>query len=208
MEISASLIQLALVLVPGAVAALIIAALAFHKRISNVEFVFIASVISILSYAILELFLAPGTASILRAIATGFNTNPPPEINLIHILYSTLISIGLGLAVSFAINYKLIFRVAKLFRISNKYGDEALYMFYLNIKQINFVNFIDIENDTIYSGTIKMFDISGDYVEVVLGNVTIYSYEDARVLGEVSSVYLKRLGSKIVLQEPDVKDDL
>ncbi|MGI9250168.1 MAG: hypothetical protein ACR2PR_03090 [Pseudohongiellaceae bacterium] len=119
----------------------------------------------------------------------------------VEIIFGVLISIPLAGFLSFIVDNKLVHRIAQRLHISNKYGDENLFSYYLNIEDISWVNIRDIQNNLTYQGQIGWFSENAKIQEIVLHNVTVYTYADAKRLYELPSVYLSRPQGCFIIEE-------
>ncbi|HEX4300312.1 MAG TPA: hypothetical protein VH327_05520, partial [Gammaproteobacteria bacterium] len=95
--------------------------------------------------------------------------------------------------------HKIFHRIALRFNISNKYGDENLYSFFLQNRNWLYVR--DIENNLTYEGLLVSYSENDLIQEIVLSQVTVYSYKDSEKYYSVPSVYLSKAIGKFNIEE-------
>lgn len=78
-------------------------------------------------------------------------------------------------------HYKLINLFGKWIKLTNKYGDENLYSYFLNAKDVDEVYVRDINNLT-YHGLIDSYSENDEIKEIVLVDVVVYDYETSKEL--------------------------
>ena len=129
-----------------------------------------------------------------------------PLLSPLEIIWAIFIGIPLGFIVSWIINYKFLHKFAEFIKMSTKYGDENLYSYYLNTNEVDWVYIRDKEKDLIYQGRVQSYSENEKIQEIVLTEVTVYSYYDPEKLYETPSVYISReLGKLQIEQIPEVK---
>lgn len=101
---------------------------------------------------------------------------------------------------SFLINKKSINDFARWIKLSNKYGDESLYYFYLRSQEVKEVYIHVKDMDRIYHGLIDSFSQTAETCEIVLVDASIYYYEDATLLYRVDKVYISRPISQLIIE--------
>lgn len=99
-------------------------------------------------------------------------------------------------------NKKIVNKVAQLLRISDKYGDENLFSYFLNSPDVRWVYVRDIENNLSYRGLVKSFAETKEVQEVVLTDVTVFDYENSDELYSVERIYLAKPAGSFVIETP------
>ncbi|WP_136467324.1 hypothetical protein [Flagellimonas onchidii] len=122
-----------------------------------------------------------------------------------EVIWASIISILLGFIISKIDHSKLINNLARKLNISNKYGDENLYSYFLNSPDINWVYLRDIENSLTYLGTVESFSETTEHKEIVLGQVTVYSYPKSKELYEIDRIYLVYPKDKLIIEQAKLK---
>ena len=98
------------------------------------------------------------------------------------------------------INYKVFNKLAQKINVSSKYGDENLYSYYLNAKEIDWVYVRDIENNLTYQGRIESYAENDHMQEMVLYDVTVFRYQDSVQLYSVPTIYLNKEMGKFIIE--------
>lgn len=200
MEVSELTLKLILVLVPGAIAGMIYEKLTLHAKWSPFKFIIHSIMFGGVSYLLVQGLqdLLCGTHS-LRAF---WKNLPSKEIPYQAVIYASLASIPLGLAASAIDQYKLINRFGKFLRITNKYGDENLYYYFLNAQHVSEVYIRDRTAQLTYHGLIESFSESKETHEIVLRDVVVYDYDTSQELYTLDKIYLSKHKNEIVIELP------
>jgi len=192
---------LVVVLLPGILAAVICDRITVHSKWGSFKFGLYSVVLGIGSYAALQsiyysidlfdrLFFNTQSWTVLHVWSSALSSTP--SIPPFEVLFSALISVPLAFFASYVINYKWINKLASYLKISQKYGDENLFSYYLNSDEIVWVYIRDITSNLTYEGTIVSFSENEQLQEVVLADVTVYRYEDSSMLYSVPTIYLAK----------------
>jgi hypothetical protein len=123
--------------------------------------------------------------------------------NLLESGVAILLSLPVALLASFLVNYKIFNKISQKLRVSDKYGDDNLFSYYLTSEDIDWVYVRDIENGLTYQGRIDSYSENANMQELVLYDVTVFSYEESDELYSLPSIYLsKSLGHFIIESIP------
>lgn len=101
------------------------------------------------------------------------------------------------------VNFKLLNRVAQRLRVSDKYGDENLYHYFLNSKEIEWVYVRDIENNLTFQGCVVSFSENAVCQEIVLRDVVVYRFSDSAKLYSMEKLYLSRELGKLLIESTE-----
>jgi hypothetical protein len=211
MEASELMIRLIVLLIPGVIAALIIETLTVHKAWDKFRFMVYAILLGFASYALLQLVLGiiwftcrllafDFTYTKLGSWASLFNAKDP--IDVIEVMLACGASVILGGGLSAIIQYKVTHRIARWLRISDKYGDENLFSFFLNAKEVTWICIRMPSKNLTYEGWRESFSETDKIREIVLRDVRVYRYEDSALLYEVPAIYLCLPVDDIVIEMP------
>lgn len=122
-----------------------------------------------------------------------------PNIKVLEVFQATMLAMPVAFFASVIVNYKIFNKLSQRLLISNKYGDENLYSYFLNAKEVNWIYIRDIENDLTYQGQIISFSENDNIQEIVLSDVTVYSYKDSMEYYSVPSLYLcRKMGTFVI----------
>jgi len=190
-------ISLIVLLVPGVIAALIYDAITQHKEWTNFTFSITAIVFGWFSYLPLYLFNAlfaycgfPFHFSIFETLIRLLNGDKIGSAIYIDIITASIFSIFIAAIASACDNYKIFTRIARYCKISNKYGDENLFSYFLNSNEIDWVYIRAKTQGYTYLGVVLTHSETRDIQEIALGNVDIYDYETSAFLYHSDSLYL------------------
>jgi hypothetical protein len=132
-----------------------------------------------------------------------FIFDPSNQFLLSDVFWATFVSIPLGIIVAAIINHKLVNKIARFFHASFKYGDENLFSYFLNARDTDWVYVRDKEKQLTYQGRVHSHSENLSFQELVLIDVTVYSYDDSVEYYSVPKLYLsKPLGMFIIESVP------
>lgn len=220
MEISGLTLKLIFLLTPGALAATIYKRLTVrHKEQSDFMFVIISIMLGMFSYLLLQiltyvydfvinLFLLPcNRHRNYEVIRTFSNISDSNIIPYSEIIYASIISIFLGFVITKVDDSKIINSIARRFKVSNKYGDENLYSYFLNSPDIEWVYVRDIENSLTYLGSVKAFSETQEFKEIVLIQVTVFNYPNSEELYDLERIYLCFPKDKVIIEQAKINSN-
>ena len=203
------------ILFPGLIAAVICDKLVVHTvKWDTFKYSIYSFIFGVLSYLLLQgVYLIPLTlpncsCAIITTKQTILNvwTIVEPKnisISLPEVFYATLLAPIVAALSAWAVNFKLINKLAKKFNISRKYGDENLYSFFLNSDEVNWVYVRDIKNNLTYEGRVVSFSETDSMQELVLSDVAIYDYKTSKLLYSVPDIYMiKPMGEFVIERIP------
>lgn len=206
-------VTLIIMLIPGILAAVIADKIAVHSRWDSFKFGLYSVVMGFAAYASVQMLVWA------RALLVGLICWTPPHLSYLHI-WSAVLSDGNGISAieivaavvmalplaffcAWVVNFKLMNKIARRLSVSMKYGDENLYSYYLNTKEVIWVYVRDINANLTYQGMVFSHSENRDMQELVLTDVTVYRYDDSAYLYDVPTVYLSRpLGVLTIEQTP------
>jgi hypothetical protein len=214
MNISTLALKLIMLLFPGLIAALIYRRLTVkHKERSDFMFTLIAITEGMFSYLALQtiyflgVFIynffatSPLTYGVLETFKDLSNSNVIPYS---EIMMASGIAIVFGLITVKVSHDNLLNRYAAKWGISNKYGDENLYSNFLNDDDIDWIYVRDIPNKLVYLGAVQSFSESMDFKELVLNDVTVFTFPECEELYEVRKIYLCLPKDKIIIEQANL----
>nr|WP_288931322.1 hypothetical protein [uncultured Allomuricauda sp.] len=200
MEISELTLKLILLLIPGSIACIIYERLTIHKQWNSFKFVTNAILFGAISYLVAQLGF--GICGTDETFANFWENLPTKEIPYDAIAKASMISILIGISSTAIDNYKLINRFGKWLKLTNKYGDENLYSYFLNAKEVEEVYIRDIENNITYHGIINSFSENEHFKEIVLIEVDVYEYETSKIMYSLDKVYLSKANDNLIIELP------
>ena len=200
MEISELTLKLILLLVPGSIACIIYERLTIHKQWTSFKFITNAILFGGISYILAQLVF--NIFTIDNSFISFWKNLPTKEIPYSVILKASIISIFIGLAATGLDHYKIINRFGRWLNLSNKYGDENLYSYFLNAKEVDEVYVRDIENKLTYHGLINSYSENNNIKEIVLIDVVVYDYNTSKKLYELDKIYLSKSNDNLIIELP------
>lgn len=200
MEISELTLKLIILLVPGALSSVIYERLAIHRKWTPFQFIANSILFGVVSYLIAQIFfdlICRGED--LRALWANLSSK---EIPFSAVLKSTACSIFLALLCVWFDYRKLLNKFAKRFGMTNKFGDENLYTFFLNASNVEEVYIRDIDNNITYHGMIDSFSETETFTEMSLFDVKVYEYKTSNLMYAVDKLYLSKLRGSLIIEVP------
>lgn len=201
MSISELVWKLFLLLLPGVIAVLMQEQINVVKH-TNFKFIINAALYGVATFIIMEIFysifiivmalfykykLCWGlNLSIWDGILNGSN-----QYNKIELFLSYIFSIPIGFFFGFLSlrNYPLKF--FKWLGLTNRYGDDDVWSFYLNSPDVNWVLVRDKKDNLTYFGKIRAYSDTGIKREILLSEVEVFTSDDWIPLYESESIYLE-----------------
>lgn len=202
MDISSLTIKIIILLIPGLISYFI------YKRITNRQtkrsdlmFISISILLGTLSYLALQIFcfkfncLGYENLRTFELLATS-TTIPYQEV-----FGASLFGIIIAYLFTFIDSYNIVNKIAIKIKASNKVNDENLFSIFLGDKDISWIYIRDIKNSLTYRGWIYSFSENEEDREVVLKEVTVYTYPEAIKLYDIASIYLNFKSENIIIEQ-------
>ncbi len=142
--------------------------------------------------------------NILETFKELSGTNSIPYV---EVIWATMLGIVIGFIAAGIDHKKYINRIGNTLKLTNKYGDENLFMKFLNSPDIEYVYVRDIANKLSYSGYIDSYSETESFKELVLGNVDIYNYPDSELLYSIERIYLCLPVNSVILELANHKNN-
>lgn len=207
MELSGLAIKLIMILIPGAICSLIIERLTIHKNWIPFKFIVNVILFGSLTYLIYQLFITipfwiTGDPNDQEILDVWLQLTDKNEIPFDEVIWGSVISIFLGFISSAFVQYKILNKTAQFLRISDKYGDENLYTYFLNSPATDEVYVRDYENGMTYHGIVHSYSEDNNSKELVLSNVTVYISETSEKLYDVEKIYISKLSDNMTIELP------
>jgi len=211
MSVNELAISIGVVLFPGLLATIICDKIASHTpkwrvfKYSVYSFVF-----GVLCYACVQ-FASWAAQAVVNLIGCQSNTAPllkvwsiatadKPNVDLREVAFASLTA-PIVAAIAASINdWKLLNRIAQKLNLSVKFGDENLFSYYLNRRDIDWVYVRDPRTNQTYQGRVVQWSETDHIQEVVLSDVTVYEYESSKELYSLPTVYLARTTGTFVIE--------
>jgi hypothetical protein len=200
-------LKLILLIIPGIIASLVYNRLAAHKKWSNFEYSIHILLLGVMSYLALQLswnlivLLRCNKTYNFESLEIWKTLADTKIIPYKEITLASLFAFVLGYFSSFLDKYKIINNIGRRFKVSNKYGDENLFSFFLNSNDIKYVYVRQIKNNLTYHGYVESYSENESISEIALVDVKVYSYLDSDLLYEVDRIYISLNKSEIIIEQ-------
>lgn len=182
-------VLIAIILFPGLIATVICDKITVHfKPWGPFKYAVNSFVLGVWSYALLQLItfligLFPSSITFLPQLAGTLDiwsvaTSAERNIELAEVFTAALMAIPVAFIAAWLTNLKMFNRIATRMGISERYGDENLFSFYLNFKETDWVYVRDFENNLTYEGRVHSFSETDHMQEILLQDVTVYGYDE------------------------------
>lgn len=199
MPTSAFALKLILILIPGGLSTLILQKLTAYLKWETIKFFINSILLGGLSYLLADLIFYYWYSNEIKEFWNTFSSSNIPFWDIIR---ATGVSILVGFTAAWIENKKLITNFARRFKIADKYGEENLYSYFLNRKDITEVYVRDIANNLTFHGEIDSFSENESISEISLRNVKVYRYNDSEYLYDMPKVFLARPKNAIFIEVP------
>jgi len=208
MEISELTLKLIILLIPGGIGSIILERLTVHKPWTSFRFILNAIIIGVFAYVTLQLFVMflfnvcscmninfASSLTVWQSLKEGSMVIPYEEV-----LYASIIAVVIGLILTLADTNKWLNNFANKYGISHKYGDENLFSYFLNSKEAGYVYIRHIKHNLTYLGYINSFSETAEIKEIVLSDVSVFTYTDSQLLYEIDKIYLSLSKDDVIIE--------
>jgi len=138
---------------------------------------------------------------VLTAWSIASDTEKPTNsLRLTEVAFATLVSPLVAAFFAVSVNKKWLNKFATRLNISDKYGDENLFSYFLNSKEVSWIYIRDIENGLTYQGLVIAFSEKNSLQELLLRYVTVYRYEDSVELYSVPLILLAKPAGSFIIE--------
>lgn len=212
MEVSSLTIKIIVLLLPGIFGTFFYEKLSYKKQFDLREYIVSVIIIGFLSYFLLELWY-----SVFNSICACTNYkvlffdllfNESGKIQLSELLYSTIISLFIGITFALFYNKGIFYNVFRKLKITNESGKDVWNQLFDNdTRGINaYVYVINKKEDIIYGGQVAEYSTNSSKPELLLENVIVTrTTKRDDLLYKLNKVYLK-LTDDIVIEVDDRGD--
>ena len=201
MEVNAVAIQLALLLVPGLLWAMLDAAHRPQTQSGQFVYTLRVFVFGVISYAVVGLIynFCEKPFSIITFSESGWKLSN----SLDELAWAVTASIALSVLWLYGRTYKLVTKILNKIGATNHIADQDIweFMFNSNDPKIKYVHARDYKNDLIYAGYVRAYSESLNLRELAMYQVVIYTGKSEKIT-EVPYLYLARQPVEITLEFP------
>lgn len=208
MELTDFTLKIILLLIPGTICSLIIETVALHKKWSQFRLIISSILLGILTLGVLQLLF--WIFQVFQICTPGFHFtfletwslifNKDESLNPLEIILCIPISIVTGYLVGSAIQFKIVNKIAQGLGLSNKFGDDSLFMHFLSNQDWVYVR--DKKKELTYYGIVNSYAEDEQNKEIVLRRVIVYDYNTSSELYQLSHIYLKFKDEDLTIETP------
>jgi hypothetical protein len=185
MQITELVWKLFLLLIPGVVATIMLIQITGDKKMSVFNFVINSALYGIASFLIMEFSISlfniiktlfyPGHVIKWGLNLTIWNNlfDNNKEFNKIELVISYILSIPLGIFYGYFISRKLLNRLFKPLKLTNRYGDNDVWSFFLNSPNTQWVLVRDKLTNLTYFGNVRAYSDTSEKREILLNDVQV-----------------------------------
>ena len=213
MHLSGFIIRIIVLALPGIIGSLLYRKLRGSKQRKNWQDVVEITLFSLLSYSLygfiveIQDFLRLGTVS-FTALQALFDEQLP--IRWYEIFFASLFGILLAFMASYAHKYKVVNRLGRWVRATNRYGDEDVWDLFHNSPDSDEWVFVrDHKLNLVYFGWIHAFSESELERGLLLSDVQVFSdAETEKHLYNSKVMYIARDRHDLTIEVPQVNENL
>jgi hypothetical protein len=125
------------------------------------------------------------------------------SLDFSEVAWATAVAPVVALLAVYLVNKKVVNRFGQRLGISNKYGDENLFSYFLNASDVYWIYVRDPSAGLSYRGAIRSFSETKNVQEIVMTSVTVYDYADSSELYRLDSIYLSKPLGSFIIEAPD-----
>ncbi|HMB55875.1 MAG TPA: hypothetical protein VKM35_01565 [Arenimonas sp.] len=205
MDISELAVRLTIMLLPGVVAASVVERLTVHKPWDPFRFGLNSVLLGAASYLVAQIvmllaMLFGGQYQLLTFWSSLDQSQS--VINFPEILGVVCVGLCLGLICTIAINTRGIHRLAAKFGITEKYGDDSLFYYYLNSSDVAWVRILLPDQNKLVEGVRESHSEQDGCREVLLRDVRVYRADDHKFWYEVEAMYICSKEDLLIIEQP------
>lgn len=211
MELSELTIKIIIIISPGIITSLIFNYLTVSRKQSDFKFVIVSIVFGLINYLILQslYWFIQWVTQIcsffnkieFRLLGTLDDLGTSSTIYWGEVSSAIILSVVLGFLYSYIDHHKVINKIAWYFGVTNKYGSENAYSYFLNFENIDYVYIRCISSNLTYCGKISVFSENDGIREIILEDVKVYDYGTSEWLYDIDKVYLV-LNDDVIIEQP------
>ena len=219
MQITELVWKLFLLLLPGIVATIMLRYISTNRRYTLFEVAIYSAVLAIGLLITMELFYSVWNIVSCPFRHTGRlvwglnlslwdsifdNTKHIPKVEVF--LYY-LLSFPFGFIIGYLISRKVVIRILQKTGLTQRYGDNDVWSFYLNIKETDWVTVRDQKNNLAYFGQVVAYSDSEETREIILQSVDVYISDTWIIQYSAESVYLELEKYFYTIESPRIDEN-
>jgi len=204
MGISLFTFRLLILFFPGIICCYVIEIYTVHKEITQFKFLLNSFILGTSSYMIywllLKLINLLFKENFTITTFISFMTDTNHLISFKVLLFVSLIAIMLGLIITIIDNNKLHIKLAHKLKLTYKFGEQDVWGYTLNSKDIGWVTIRDLKNNLMYNGWVLSYSDNMNNPEILLSDVEVYNNTTGDLFYVINTLYLTLDKSNIYLE--------
>lgn len=189
-NVSLLLIKMVFLIIPGAVTLYVFERLTGSRKAKDWKEIVTLVFFSVLSYAIYAGIIAHWGSRNYAFLTTLYDEKSP--IPWVDILYASLISIVIAFVAAYLNRYKIINKIGKFLKATNRYGDEDVWNYFHNMPDTEWVVVRDHKTNLAYYSAIAVFSDSDKTRELLLQDADVFDNNSGDFLYSVDAMYFSR----------------
>lgn len=214
MEITELVWNLFVILLPGVVATLMLRHITTNKHYSIFDFIIYSATLGIGVLIIMEMFyslysICYGIFNSKVRLIWGLNLtiwdnifNGQRKLNKLELFFSYLLSIPFGFFWGFLITKKIAMKIFQKLNLTNRFGDDDVWSFYLNSPNTGWILVRDKKENLTYFGKVSAFSDTTEKREILIKDVIVYTTDKWEKLYESNAVYLELNNFDFSIESP------
>lgn len=201
MELSEFTLRVFMLFVPGLVSFLIIGKLTVHGDFKLYHVILYSLLLGLVSYFLYySLTLIPGIGLSFTFVERLADKTQVIEYR--EVILVSLMSVPVGTAFTFLINYKVLPKAARYLKIARTHGDVGVWSHIMDWEHTDWVVVRDDKNDIMYEGWVEVYSDVGEEDEMFLRDVIVYRNSTAERLYDTPAMYLARRREELTVEFP------
>jgi hypothetical protein len=154
-------VTIIIILLPGIIATIISDKLTYHSKWDSFKYGLYSLILGFFTYVFLQIlvyiydiFIACSLSNISWHHLTVWSntTSENIDISFWEVGLAIILSVPIAFIASWSINYKILNKFGKYIHVTSKYGDENLFSYFLNSKEVDWVYVRDQTRGLTYQG--------------------------------------------------------
>jgi len=187
MTISEFAFRLIIIFIPGIVSFFIIDRLTSQKELPLSRQSLYSLLLGFLNYEIYYLICLIQQKEVHFFASLAGNVS---KIDIAELINVTGISVIIGLATAYIINYRLIYKLAWFIKVTKKFGDDTVWNFLMTLNW-DWIVVREHEKNLMYQGWIQSYYDSETYFELFLRDVKVFDNKSGGFMYETEGMYLR-----------------
>lgn len=218
MNITELTLRLLLLFFPGIICFYVVDALIVHRERQTYQVFLFSYVYGLLSYCVFATFHLiyvtiigatinretgsiqfpiPGAISFSRSL-----TDPNVTLDFLEITFVTVVAIAVGFCIAYAVNHKWLYKAAKRFNVTKKFGDLDVWSFAFNTDEVRWATVRDLTHNFMFTGYVRAFSDVEESAELILTDVIAYNETTGAELYRADRLYLSRKKDDLTIEFP------